>query len=1008
MVVVAAAGYGKTIALRSSLAGLDATWHPRADVPALAAGGLADLACRQGSGWLVLDDLPRLPAELARDLLATAHDLPEQIGVALSSRWPLAAPLARWRGRSDLVELGPRDLALSEEQVSELLAEKYGLREPARSAEVHQATAGWPALVRLAGEALADTVPDGPLVDFVAGPGTPLADYIAEEVLRPLPPEVVRLVCDAADFAPLTTGLCRGLGHRDAERMLALLLRLGVLQQAGAQIVPVVAAVARRVGGAGPTLAVRARVAADWYGEHGPPLAAARACQLAGDGDACARVLMAHGCEILASGGASGVVDLIRASRAGEHHTRVQLLLGEALVHSGDLVGGQQAYRMLAAAADAAGQAWDPGLAWRIGQVYHLRGEPRAALAALARGAARPGTATDEAMLSAWTASIHNVLGDAPAGLVHAARARRLAATGGDDRALSTAHMATALCLLRAGDPTGCEEHFAQALQCARRVGDATQVARVLANQAHTQLAQARYPAALETARLAVRSAETAGHVCRLIHAQLNEATALSRLGRHAESIERFEEILSRYQRMGSRRAALALVGLGDVHRVRGAVQQARGCYEEARRLAQPDGDWQALIPALAGLARLTASDDLDAAARLADEADRQAPPAMAIQVLLARGWVAVAQGDLEIAASSADRAAQLARVGHERALLAETLELRAAAVPDLDSRRAALVEAYEIWRTGHAMTEADRLLLALGRLPDAGTVDRLHATLAAERLSRSGLPPVVAHQTVLIRVLGRFEVYCDGLPVPASAWQSRKARDLLRILVARQGRPVPRAELTELLWPDDDPRTGHRLSVLLSIVRSVLNSGRSAAADRILVADQNCVALDHHHLRVDVDDFLTDVAHALRLRDQGAAAEARLILTAAERSYTGDAFEDEPYAEWCGRLREQARGAYLRAVRALAQLSRDAGEVEQTICHLLRLLDLDQYDEPAHRALVAVLVEDGRHGEARRAYQRYVDAMREIGVPEPDPMILRLMIHPGPGSHRPLSRRRK
>ena len=737
MVVVAAAGYGKTIALRASLAGLDATWHPHADVPALAAGGLADLAGRQGSGWLVLDDLPRLPANLARDLLATAHDLPEQIGVALSSRWPLAAPLARWRGRGDLVELGPRDLALSEEQVSELLAQKYDLREPARCAEVYQATAGWPALVRLAGEALADTVPDGPLVDFVAGPGTPLADYIAEEVLRPLPPEVVRLVCEAADFAPLTTGLCRGLGHREAERMLALLLRLGVLQQAGTQIVPVVAAVARRVGG-GPALAVRARVAADWYGEHGPPLAAARACHLAGDGDACAQVLMAHGSAILASGGAPGVVDLIRASRTGEHHTRVQLLLGEALVHSGDLVGGQQAYRMLTAAADAADQAWDPGLAWRLGQVYHLRGEPRSALAALARGAACPGTATDEAMLSAWTASVHNVLGDARAGLVHAARARRLAAAGGDDRALATAHVATALCLLRAGDPTGCEEHFAQALQCARRVGDATQVARVLANQAHTQLAQARYPVALETARLAVRSAETAGHASWLVHAQLNEARALSRLGRHAESIERYEEILSRYRRMGSRRAALALVGLGDVHRVRGAVQQARGCYEEAQQLAQPDGDWQALIPALAGLARLTASDDLDAAARLAEEAARRAPPAMAIQVLLARGWVAVAQGDPELAATSADRAAQLARAGHARALLAETLELRAAAVPDLDNRRAALVEAYEIWRTGHAKSEADRLLLALGRLPDAGTVDRLHATLAAERLSRS------------------------------------------------------------------------------------------------------------------------------------------------------------------------------------------------------------------------------------------------------------------------------
>jgi two-component SAPR family response regulator len=81
---------------------------------------------------------------------------------------------------------------------------------------------------------------------------------------------------------------------------------------------------------------------------------------------------------------------------------------------------------------------------------------------------------------------------------------------------------------------------------------------------------------------------------------------------------------------------------------------------------------------------------------------------------------------------------------------------------------------------------------------------------------------------------------------VPASQWQSRKARDLLRILVARRGRPVPRGELCELLWPEDDQaRTGHRLSVLLSIVRGVLDPAKAFANDHYLVADQSSIALE-------------------------------------------------------------------------------------------------------------------------------------------------------------------
>ncbi|HEU4426207.1 MAG TPA: bacterial transcriptional activator domain-containing protein, partial [Pilimelia sp.] len=208
--------------------------------------------------------------------------------------------------------------------------------------------------------------------------------------------------------------------------------------------------------------------------------------------------------------------------------------------------------------------------------------------------------------------------------------------------------------------------------------------------------------------------------------------------------------------------------------------------------------------------------------------------------------------------------------------------------------------------------------------------------------------------------------------------------------LVTRRGRPVPRSELCELLWPDDDPaKTGHRLSVLLSIVRGVLDPDRVHASDHYLVTDSASVALDVTHLRVDVAEFLGAVAHGRRLLDRGADAEARTILAAAISDYSADVFEDEPYSDWAGPLREQARAAYLAALRMLADSHRAARATGAAVDCLLRLLEKDPYDEPAHRTLVRTLVAGGQHGEARRAFTRYRDAMRAIAVHPPDESIL-------------------
>jgi DNA-binding SARP family transcriptional activator len=337
---------------------------------------------------------------------------------------------------------------------------------------------------------------------------------------------------------------------------------------------------------------------------------------------------------------------------------------------------------------------------------------------------------------------------------------------------------------------------------------------------------------------------------------------------------------------------------------------------------------------------------------------------------------------------------------GRSADALAEALELAAAVTADPAQARAALTEALAIWQRSGALPAADRMLVLLGRLPGADGTQRAEARAAADRLAERGvrtvdgsplLPPDGAAAPLRIWVLGRFEVCVGGQPVPLPAWRSRQARTLVKLLVARRGRPVPRGELCELLWPDDEPqRTGHRLSVLLSVLRTVLDPQRLWPADRYLRADPTGISLDLRHASVDAEILLRDAAHAAEESRRGRPDRAREILTEVDAMYRGDAFEEDPYEEWADALREQVRAARLGALRDLAGLARRAGDTEQAVGCLVRLLVADPFDEPAHRMLVGVLRAAGRHGEARRAFDRWTRAMRSIDAPEPDPALLR------------------
>ena len=540
--------------------------------------------------------------------------------------------------------------------------------------------------------------------------------------------------------------------------------------------------------------------------------------------------------------------------------------------------------------------------------------------------------------------------------------------------------------------------HFSRAAGAAGRVHDVLLLARVHENWANPLHALGRFDEALEQEARAIGLAEVAGFAFLHALALRDRAATNLGLGRLDEAVADAEAATAIYRSIDSGWVCVSLAALGDVYRERGEIELARAAYEESLG-AESSGEAPILIIVRSGLARVLALEEPQRAADLARRATVQGPAPETVEGLLAAGWIALAHGDHAAAGLRAQEASAAARRRDERPGLAEALELRALSAAEPSHELASLHEAAALWRKlGNPVAEA-RTEYALARIVDA----RHDAERAKRKLGRLGVRVESAGQAagllmalgaepdapLRIQTLGAFRIVRDGQPAPMSEWQSKKARRLLKTLVARRGRPVPRDVLMDALWPDDDSAAvAKRLSVAVSTIRAVLDPTGRYEPDHF-VGGSDALALDYAHVDVDVEDFLSDAARGVEALREGRHGEALELLEAAEAAYSGEFLEEELYEDWAAPLREEARAAYISVARALAIESAKARDHDATVRYRLRLLQRDPYDEDAHLGVVSALIESRRHGDARRAYGVYVTRMEEISLePAPYPIV--------------------
>ncbi|HUA70393.1 MAG TPA: AAA family ATPase [Solirubrobacteraceae bacterium] len=207
-------------------------------------------------------------------------------------------------------------------------------------------------------------------------------------------------------------------------------------------------------------------------------------------------------------------------------------------------------------------------------------------------------------------------------------------------------------------------------------------------------------------------------------------------------------------------------------------------------------------------------------------------------------------------------------------------------------------------------------------------------------------------------RLLGALEVELDGAAMDSPASQRPWA---LFAYLALAPRPVPRAELAALFWPDVLDQSAR------ASLRSALWTLRRQVGDALEVDGERVGLSKGSAVWVDVREFERlapdDPEGALGLCGSGDLLEG---------------LEDD----WAVSARDRHRERVIELLETLALNAEERGESREAIELTRRETEQDRFDEEAHRRLIERLDRAGDRAGAMRTYRTLAERLRrELGV---------------------------
>ena len=219
----------------------------------------------------------------------------------------------------------------------------------------------------------------------------------------------------------------------------------------------------------------------------------------------------------------------------------------------------------------------------------------------------------------------------------------------------------------------------------------------------------------------------------------------------------------------------------------------------------------------------------------------------------------------------------------------------------------------------------------------------------------------------VAIRLFGSIEVGHAGRTLGPRDFGGSRPKQVLEILLAARGRPVPVDRLAELLWGERLPDNfTASIQTFISTLRRHLCADQACARE-LVVTERAAYRFAVERAMIDIDRFDELLARAGR----AATDVARRLLTDALSLASAEVLEDEPYADWAQELRGTYHGRVIGANLEAADAALIARDFRAGLSHAQAATRLDRFSERAHRTEMLALYAMGRAHEALEAYRR-------------------------------------
>ncbi|MFN0184449.1 MAG: BTAD domain-containing putative transcriptional regulator, partial [Aquabacterium sp.] len=218
------------------------------------------------------------------------------------------------------------------------------------------------------------------------------------------------------------------------------------------------------------------------------------------------------------------------------------------------------------------------------------------------------------------------------------------------------------------------------------------------------------------------------------------------------------------------------------------------------------------------------------------------------------------------------------------------------------------------------------------------------------------------------VEVLGPLRLWRDGVALSGAgaAKAQRKPLELLRLLAAHGGGPMPQEAVIDELWPSleaDAPKASFEMAV--SRLRKLLG-----LPDLVRVADGQ-VMLDAGRCWIDAVAFE-------RLCQRGDAASLHRALAI----YRAPLLAGQALGGRMRTARERLALRHEQAVRERTQALLAGGDAEPAVALLRSALVHDPLAETLHRGLIEALALQGERAEALACYRRLCDVLRSsLGI---------------------------